>query len=123
MAVGIIYEETGRHHEAIDYLNLVLEWAEGNDAAEARYHIGRAYEKRGDYRRAIQTYYEVSYHGKEASTNWIISADFRRARCYEELGEPSQARSVYDKIIRTAGASSEFGRLAQERIDALYVAP
>ena len=122
LAVGIIYEETGRHSEAIDYLNQVLEWAEGNDAAEARYHIGRAYEKHGDYRRAIQTYYEVSYHGKEASTNWIISADFRRARCYEELGEPSQARSVYDKIIRTAGASSEFGRLAQERIDALYVA-
>ena len=94
-----------------------------HNGSEVRYHIGRAYEKRGDYRRAIQTYYEVSYHGKEASTNWIISADFRRARCYEELGEPSQARSVYDKIIRTAGASSEFGRLAQERIDALYVAP
>ncbi len=119
LAIGIIYEETGRHEEAIDDLNRVLEWAEGNDAAEARYHIGRAYEKRGDFRRAIQTYYEVSYHGKGASTNWIISADFKRARCYEELAEPLQALSVYDKIIRTAGATSEFGRLAQERIDAL----
>ena len=57
-------------------------------------------------------------HGK-ATTNWIVSADFARARCHEELAEPAQARSVYDKIIRTAGASSEFGRLAQQRIDAL----
>ncbi|HJN26768.1 MAG TPA: tetratricopeptide repeat protein [Candidatus Latescibacteria bacterium] len=117
--VGVIYEETGRYSEAIETLNQVLEWAEGDDAAEARYHIGQAYQKLGDYRSAIKIYYEVSYHGAEATTNWIVSADFARARCHEELAEPAQARSVYDKIIRTAGASSEFGRLAQQRIDAL----
>lgn len=119
LAIGIIYEETGRYPEAIDYLTKVLEWAEGDDAAEARFYIGKSYQKRGDYHRAIKAFYEVSYHGADASTNWIISADFERARCYEELGQPETARSVYDKIIRTAGASSAFGQHAQERLDAL----
>ena len=119
LAIGIIYEETGRYPEAIDYLTKVLEWAEGDDAAEARFHIGKSYQKRGDYGPAIKAFYEVSYHGADASTNWIISADFERARCYEELGQPETARSVYEKIIRTAGASSAFGQHAQERLDAL----
>ena len=96
-----------------------MEWAEGNDAAEARFYIGEAYRNRGDYSQAILAYYKVSYHGADASTNWIVSADLKRSECNVEFGEVATARSIYEKIIRAVGANSAFGRFARERIDAL----
>ena len=119
LEIGYILKETGQYGPAISYLKEVLEWAKGEDAAEARYYIGQAYQNMSEYRMAIQAFAQVAFHGADASTNWINSADFQRASCHEQLGELDQARSIYQRIINREGASSDYGRLARERIDAI----
>ena len=90
MEIGYILKETGQYGPAIAHLEEVLEWARGDDAAEARYYIGEAYQSMNDYREAIQAFAQVAFHGGDASTNWINSADFQRASCHEQLGEHGQ---------------------------------
>ena len=119
LEIGDILKETGQYGPAISYLEEVLEWAKGDDAAEARYYIGEAYQSMNEYRQAIQAFAQVAFHGGDASTNWINSADFQRANCHEQLGEHDQARSIYQRIINREGARSEFGRLAEQRIEAI----
>mgnify|MGYP002640693860 CR=1 FL=1 len=119
LEIGYILKEMGQHTKAVAFLQKVLEWAEGEDAAEARFYIGEAYRNTGEYRKAITAFYQVAFHGAGASTQWINSADFERALCHVELGEFDTARTVYQRIIKREGSSSEWGRLARERVDQL----
>ena len=123
LEIGYILKEMGQHAQAIAALQKVLEWADGEDAAEARLYIGEAHQHTGDYRKAIEAFYEVAYYGADASTQWINTADFQRARCHEKLNEIDQARSVYRRIIQREGGGSEWGRLARESVDLLPSSP
>jgi tetratricopeptide (TPR) repeat protein len=123
LEIGYILKEMGQHAQAIAALQKVLEWADGEDAAEARLYIGEAHQHIGDYRKAIEAFYEVAYYGADASTQWINTADFQRARCHEKLNEIDQARSVYRRIIQREGGGSEWGRLARESVDLLPSSP
>jgi TolA-binding protein len=123
LEIGYILKEMGQHSQAINVLQRVLEWAEGEDAAEARYYIGQSYQNSGDYRKAIKFYYEVAFYGADASTQWINTADFKRARCNEELGEMNTALSIYNRIIQREGGGSEWGRLARQQIDLMPSSP
>ena len=118
LEIGYILKETGQYGAAISYLEEVLEWAKGEDSAEARYYIGQCYQNMSEYRMAIQAFAQVAFHGADASVNWINSADYQRAGCHEQLGEFDQARSIYQRIINREGAGSEYGRAANERIQA-----
>ena len=73
----------------------------------------------GEYRKAIQAYYKVSYHGSQGLSMWITSADFQRARCHESLGEHATAMTIYERITRREGGQSPQGQIARERINAL----
>jgi len=73
----------------------------------------------GEYRKAIEAYYKVSYHGAEGFSQWITSADFQRARCHQSLGEHATAITVYERIVRREGGQSPQGEMAQEQIVAL----
>ena len=97
----------------------MLEWAEGDEAAEARFSIGQAFQSMAQYRKAIESYYKVSYHGADSSAMWVTSADYRRAQCYEQLTEYGQAAKVYQRIVQREGSDSAFGRGALERLNLL----
>ena len=114
LEIGYILKERGQYSQAIEYLESVLEWAQGDIAAQARYYIGESFQEMGQYRDAIERYYRVSFHGSGAYTGWINSADFKRAQCHEELGEFEQAANIYDRIIRREGKESEFGKIANK---------
>ena len=117
LEIGYILKERGQYSEAIDFLEGVLEWAQGDVAAQARYYIGESFQRMGRYREAIERYYRVSFHGSGVFAGWINSADFKRAQCHEELGEFAQANSVYDRIIRREGSDSEYGKIAREGLE------
>jgi TolA-binding protein len=119
LEIGYILSQMGQNALAIQHFEGVLEWATGEDAAEARFRIGEAYQNMGEYRTAIIKYYDVSYRGADASSQWITSADFQRARCHVRLGEHPTAISVYEKIIEQNGATSPQGKAAKAEIDAL----
>ena len=119
LEIGLILKDKGQYTEAIAHLEKVLEWAAGNQASEARFHIGESYQQMGDYRNAIQAYFKVRYHGSEGVATWITSADYKRAECYEALKEYDTAIGVYQDIIQREGGTSDFGALARKRIDEL----
>ena len=119
LEIGIILKDMGRFSQAIEKLEYALQFAQGDRASEARYYIGESYQNMGEYRRAIEAYYRVSFHGAEGHSQWITSADYRRAQCHEALGEYNTAIAVYNRIVQREGGDSPQGRLANERIVAL----
>ena len=118
LEIGALLKEKGQYVQAISHLQKVLEWATGDNASEARLYIGESYQNMGEYRKAIEAYYRVSFHG-EGFSAWITSADYKRAQCYEALGELPTAISVYERIVQREGGSSDFAAYATERINAL----
>ncbi len=121
LELGIILKNKGQYAQAIEQLDELLsqQLIDGNSASEARFYIGESYQNMGEYRKAIQAYYKVSYHGSQGLSMWITSADFQRARCHESLGEHATAMTIYERITRREGGQSPQGQLARERIDAL----
>lgn len=116
LRLGIILKDKGQYAQAIAQLEKTLEWARGNDASEARFYIAESFQNMGEYRKAIEAYYRVSFHGAEGFSQWISSADFKRAQCHEALDEFATAISVYERIVRREGPNSPQGQMARERI-------
>ena len=118
---GIILKEKGQYARAIEEFEELLsqQLLEGNNASEARFYVAESYQNMGEYRKAIEAYYKVSYHGAEGFSQWITSADFQRARCHESLGEHATAITVYARIERREGGQSPQGEMAREQIDIL----
>ena len=121
LELGIILKSKGQYAQAVEQLDDLLsqQLLDGNSASEARFYIGESYQNMGEYRKAIQAYYKVSYHGAEGLSMWITSADFQRARCHESLGEHATAMTIYERIARREGGQSPQGQLARERIETL----
>lgn len=121
LGLGIILKNKGQYAQAIEQLDDLLsqQLLDGNGASEARFYIGESYQNMGEYRKAIQAYYKVSYHGSGGLSMWITSADFQRARCHESLDEHATAVTIYERIARREGGQSPQGQLARERIETL----
>ena len=121
LELGIILKSKGQYAQAIEQLEDLLsqQLLDGNGASQARFYIGESYQNMGEYRKAIQAYYKVSYHGSEGFSMWITSADFQRARCHESLGEDATAMTIYERIARREGGQSPQGQEARERIETL----
>ena len=121
LELGIILKNKGQYAQAVEQLDELLsqQLLDGNSASEARFYIGESYQNMGEYRKAIQAYYKVSYHGAEGLSMWITSADFQRASCHESLGEHATAMTIYERIARREGGQSPQGALARERINTL----
>ena len=119
LEIGYILSQMGQYARAVAHFEGVLQWAAGDDAAEARYRIGEAYQNIGEYRTAIKRFYDVSYRSSDASTQWITTADYQRARCHESLGEFTTAVSIYERIIRQNGSDSSYGKQATAAITSL----
>ena len=119
LQLGIILKDKGQYAQAIAQLEKTLDWARGNDASEARFYIAESYQNMGEHRKAIEAYYRVSFHGAEGFSQWISSADFKRAQCHEALNELTTAISVYERIVRREGSDSPQGQMAADRIEIL----
>ena len=119
LQLGIILKDKGQYAQAIIQLEKTLDWARGNDASEARFYIAESYQNMGEYRKAIEAYYRVSFHGADGFSQWISSADFKRAQCHEALNELATAISVYERIVRREGGNSPQGQMAADRIEIL----
>ena len=123
LELGIILKEKGLYRDAIQHFDSQLNQhvLSANDASEARFYIGQSYQNLGEYRKAIEAYYKVSYHGANGSSQWITSADFQRAKCHESLSEYTTAIVIYDRIIQREGGNSPQGEMANEQVQKLRV--
>jgi TolA-binding protein len=121
LELGVILKEKGQYREAIRHFASLLEqqFLTSNDASEARFYVGESYQNLGDYRKAIEAFYKVSYHGADGSSQWITSADFQRAKCHESLSEYPTAIAIYERIIQREGGNTPQGEMANEQVQIL----
>lgn len=121
LELGVILKEKGQYAQAINHFETLLneQRLDANDASEARFYVGESYQNMGEYRKAIEAYYKVSYHGAGGFSQWITSADFQRAKCHESMGEFATAIAVYERIVQREGGGTPQGEMAQEQIAAL----
>ena len=119
LEIGNVLIEQGQYPRAIEHFTQVLTWAEGNEAANARFHIGKAYQNMGELSKAIEAYYRVRFEGADAFAGWITTADYERAQCHEKLEQYSRARNIYNEIIRREGGDSDFGKDALKQLERL----
>lgn len=121
LELGVILKEKGQYAQAIGHFEALLneQQLDANDASEARFYVGESYQNMGEYRKAIEAYYKVSYHGAGGFSQWITSADFQRAKCHESMGEYATAIAVYERIVQREGGSTPQGEMAQEQIVSL----
>lgn len=110
--IADIYRKLGDYEQAIKhYSKLSAEY----DAigAEAVFKIGEIFEEKGDFDNAILYYIRVSslYH---SSKLWRNRARLRSARLLEKQARYTEAKKIYQQLIKEGGEESIY---AQERLE------
>ena len=123
LEIGNVLIEQNQYSQAIEHFESVLTWAEGNEAASAKFYIGQALQNMAEYSKAIEAYYRVRFEGADGFAGWITTADYERAQCNEALGQNATARTIYKEIIQREGSDSDFGKEARKQLDRLVGLP
>lgn len=119
MDIGQFYIQIGEYEEAIRHYRPMLDYADAESEAEIQFYIGESFQKAGDYQTAILEYMKVRILGRKTKLDWGITALYQSGNCYELLGEIKGATHLYQRIIKYTGATSNYGRTAQKRLDGL----
>jgi tetratricopeptide (TPR) repeat protein len=119
LEIGNVLIEQGQHAKSIEHFKEVLSWAAGNEAANARFHIGKALQNMGEWSKAVEAYYRVRYEGADAFSGWITTADYERAHCHEKMRQNATAKNIYNEIIQREGSDSDFGKDARKQLERL----
>ncbi len=109
-------KEYGR---AIDQLQLLLPHADNTTEAEIQFYIAQSYKERGDFRKAASEFLKVKYLTKPSKLPWHVTALFETGRCFLRLNETAQARTIFERILREQGSTSNFGRFALKQLQSL----
>ena len=117
MEIGQLYLQIGEWDESVRHYRPLLQLADAEREAEIQYYIGEACFNKGDFRTAILEYIKVPVLGRKTKLDWGVTALYQAAACYEKLGEPDGAIRMYRQIISETGATSNYGRAAQEKLD------
>ncbi len=83
--------------------------------AEAQYWIGESYYGLEQYEKAISELLKVGYNYSQF-THWAASAELRAGEAYMEMQNPAKAKQIYQRIINKYGAGSQWGSVAQKRL-------
>lgn len=119
MEIAQSYLELKEWDEAIRQYRPLLPLADAEREAEIQYYIGEACLGKGDFRSAILEFLKVKILGRKTKLDWGVTAIYQAGFCYEKLGDSDGAARMYKKIIEETGAESNYGRAAQQKLDAL----
>ena len=115
MEIGNMLQSKGDHLEAIKETTPLLKVVKGDDWSSIQHDIARSYFALKDYESATREFLKLQYQF-QGSTNWLASAHYGLADCYEGRGEYHQAIRELDEIRRRFGSTSDFGLTAGDRI-------
>jgi tetratricopeptide (TPR) repeat protein len=114
--------EQGKYQGAIDAYEDALPMLDGESKARAFYWMGQSYEQLGNFQAAVVEYLKVPYLAR-AGGMWIVTAQLKAAECYRRIDRPDAAREIYTKVLNNHGANSNWGKLAQQGLDAINGTP
>ena len=119
MDIGWFYLQIGEWDEAVRQYRSLMPLADAECEAEVQFYIGEAHMAKGEWRTAILEFLKVRVLGRKTKLDWGVTAIYKAGICYEKLGESEGAARMYRRIIEERGPTSNYGRTAQNRLDAL----
>jgi tetratricopeptide (TPR) repeat protein len=117
--IGINYQELKEYDRAIDQFRRLRTVADAENQAEIQYWIGKTYYQMGQFASAVHEFIKVKYQCPPTTLPWASTALYEAGLAYLRLHKPSEARQMFEKIVQTEGATSDLGRIARQRIDAI----
>ena len=118
--LGFCYNQTGRHELAYEvYRRIPNVSTTDEQRGRAHYWAGISLKNLGRYAEAVREFLRVPY--LRTGGMWGITSKLEAAGCYERVGEIEEARKIYQDVVKSHGAGSDWGRVASEaleRIDA-----
>jgi TolA-binding protein len=115
MEIGNMLQSKGNHQEAIKETMPLLKVVKGDDWSSVQHDIARSYFALKDYESATREFLKMQYQF-QGSANWLASAHYGLADCYEARGDYGEAMQELEEIQRRFGPTSNFGVTAGERI-------
>jgi TolA-binding protein len=113
--------EQGDYRGAIAAYEQAMPLLDTESRARAFYWMGTSYEQLGDYQSAVVEYLKVPYLASGGGM-WVVTAQLKAADCYIKIDRDDAAREIYGKVIRAHGATSNWGGMAQKKLDELNAA-
>ena len=110
--------EQKRFGEATEQLNLVLDQADKDIAAEAQYLTGDVMRAQNALQSAVAAYLKIKYL-YSSQIDWVVPGIYQAAQCSEELGQLSDARRLYQSIINEYPSAADYVAKAKQRLEAL----
>lgn len=116
--LGFAQQNLGKAQEAIALYEQVIAKTDREVAARAQFMIGELQFAGKKHADAVKSYFKVLYG--YSFPQWQADAAYEAGRCFEVLGQKSQAANVYRELLEKFPASDRV-RQAKERLEELKV--
>jgi TolA-binding protein len=114
--LGFCYNQTGRHGLAYEvYRRIPNVSISDEQRGRAHYWAGISLKNLGRYSEAVSEFLRVPY--LRTGGMWGVTSKLEAAACYESVGEIEEARKIYQDVMRSHGAGSDWGRVASEALE------
>jgi TolA-binding protein len=114
--IGWSLENEGRVDEAIEAYRAVVDRHQGPTAARAQFQIGECLFARKQYEEAARELLKVDI--LYAYPEWSAAALYEAGRCFQEMGDPVNARRQFE-LVQAQHGHTRWAQLAGERLEAL----
>ena len=114
--IGWALENQGRYEDAMAVYRLVTARHQGPTAARAQFQIGECLFAQKRYDDAVRELIKVDI--LYAYPQWSAAALYEAGRCFQETGNPVDARAQYNQVRRDYG-DTNWADLARRRLDEL----
>ncbi len=115
--IGLFYMRLNSYPQAIQVFRDVQMDADAETEAEIQYWIAKCCNDMGDFEQAIFEFLKVKYISKPTKLPWASTALYEAGMAYLKLNKSEEAIKLFEKVVRSEGATSDMGRIAKKRID------
>ncbi len=114
--LGFCYNQTGRHELAYEVYRRIPNVSTSDEQRDrAHYWAGISLKSLGRHAEAVREFLRVPY--LRTGGMWGVTSKLEAAACYEIVGEIEEARKIYQDVVKSHGAGSDWGRVASEAIE------
>ncbi|MBN2091118.1 tetratricopeptide repeat protein, partial [candidate division KSB1 bacterium] len=116
--IGMTYKALKQYDLAIAQFEELNKVAGMEFEGEVQYYLAQCYEEMGQFERAITEYLKVKYVSRQTNDlPWDVSAQYRASESYVKIKRYDEAINLLEKIVKTQGLQSDFGRKAALQIE------
>lgn len=116
--IGTTYKAMRQYDLAIAQFEKLKKASGQENEADIQFRLAECYELMGQYEKAIIEYLKVKYITKQTDDlPWDVTAQYRAGLIYVKLKQYSEARTLFEKIVKSWGAESDFGRAALRQLE------